>query len=142
MKRWLSIVVLCAGTGLAATLMSAHPALAQDYQPYPSPRITVDQWQRYLGIVRKNHEASAEIYKDQHLVGFTDQATRTFYIFTTKGHAAHPAWITRQLVETEGKIHVRQIGYFAGDEKSFAALFDEFLHRNEKLLEDVERRNR
>lgn len=142
MKRVLAIALMCTAAGLAATLLPAPPALAQDYQPYPSPRITVDQWKRYLGIVRRNHEASAEIYKDQHLVGFSDLATRTFYIFTTRRHAAHPAWITRQVVETDGKVHVRQIGYFAGDEEPFAVLFNEYLQRNEQLLEDVERRNR
>lgn len=142
MKRWLAIVLTRAAAGLAAALLSANPAVAQEYQPYPSPRITVEQWQRYLAAVRSGHEASAEIYKDQRLVGFTDQATRTFYIFTTKGHPAHPAWITRQVVETGGKVHVRQVGYFAGKEEAFAALFNEYLQRNEQLREDVERRNR
>jgi hypothetical protein len=116
--------------------------VSQEYQPYSTPRITVEQWQRYLEVVRRNHEASAEVYKDQHLVGFTDEATRTFYIFTTRRHPAHPAWITRQIVETDGKVHVRQVGYFAGDEEPFAALFNEYLQRNDQLLEDIERRNR
>lgn len=120
----------------------APAAAAQEYQPYPSPRITVEQWQRYLELVRRSHEASAEVYKDARLVGFTDEATRTFYIFTTRGHRAHPAWITRQVVEEEGKVHVRQIGYFAGDEEPFAELFNEYLQRNEELREDVIRRNR
>ncbi len=126
---------------LTMALCLAPPALAQEYQPYPAPRITVEQWQRYLEIVRKGHEASAEVYKGEHLVEFLDQATRTSYIFTTRKHPAHPAWITRQVVEVDGKVHVRQIGYFAGDEEPFAALFREFQLRNEQLSQDVQRRN-
>jgi hypothetical protein len=132
----------CVAACLAASLAPAPRAVSQEYQPYPTPRITVEQWQHYLEVVRRNHEASAEVYKDQHLVGFTDEATRTFYIFTTRRHRAHPAWITRQIVETDGKVHVRQVGYFAGDEEPFAALFNEYLQRNDQLLKDVERRNR
>lgn len=142
MNRLIATALPGVAAFLAATLWPAPPAAAQEYQPYPSPRITVDQWQRYLQAVRKNHEASAEIYKDQHIAGFTDEATRTFYIFTTRGHAAHPAWITRQVVEIDGKVQVRQIGYFAGDEEPFAALFSEYLQRNDRLLEDIQRRNR
>lgn len=126
---------------LAAVPLLAPSAFAQEYQPYPAPRITVEQWQGYLEIVRRNHEATAEIYKDEDLVGFTDQATRTTYIFTTKDHPAHPAWITRQVVEVDGKVHVRQIGYFAGAEQPFAALFREYQRRNEQLSKDVQRRN-
>jgi hypothetical protein len=142
MKNQFATVLGCAIACLAASLAPVPQAASQEFQPYPSPRITVEQWQRYLAVVRRNHEASVEVYKDQRLVGFTDQATRTFYIFTTKGHPAHPAWITRQVVETGGKVQVRQIGFFAGEEVPFAVLFDEYRQRNEQLQADVERRNR
>lgn len=141
MQRRPVLALTCVAASLSAALALASPALAQEYQPYPTPRITVEQWQRYLDIVRMNHGSSAEIYKNEHLVGFSDQATRTFYVFTTRDHPAHPAWITRQLVETDGKVNVRQIGYFAGDEQPFAELFRIFLQRNEQLRKDVERRN-
>lgn len=126
---------------LAVASLPCGSAGAQDYQPYPSPRITVEQWQRYLAIVRAHHEGSIEIYKDKHLVGFTDASTRTFYIFTTRRHPAHPAWITRQVVEEDGQVKVRQIGYFAGAEEPFDALFREYLQRNEDLRDSVGRRN-
>ncbi|MGQ0384572.1 MAG: hypothetical protein ACT4UP_07840, partial [Gammaproteobacteria bacterium] len=132
MKLGPAIALLCRAAWPAAILLPATPVLAQEYQPYSSPRITVEQWQRYLDIVRQHHAASVEIYKGQDLVGFTDEATRTFYIFTTKDHPAHPAWITRQVVEIDGKVNIRQIGYFAGAEESFARLFDEYLKRNEQ----------
>ncbi len=131
-------VVLC----LAVAFGSAAPALAQEFQPYPSPNITVDQWADYAAQVRQNLESTAELLKGMHLIAFSDMRSRTFYIFTTKDHPAHPAWITRQMVEDGGQVRVRQIGYFAGSEEEFAKLFRDYQQRNAQLLEDVERRNR
>jgi hypothetical protein len=121
--------------------LSALPALPQDYQPYPSPRITTEQWAKYGETVRQYHGASLELFKDKQLVAFSDLRTRTFWVFTLKDHPAHPAWITRQMYEEGGLVRVRQIGYFAGSEEEFAKLFSEFQKRNEELKEDVERRN-
>jgi hypothetical protein len=121
--------------------LSALPALAQEYQPYPTPNITPEQWAKYGEEVRQNHGATAEIFKDKQLVAFSDQRTRTFWIFTMKKHPAHPALITRQMYEEGGQVLVRQIGYFAGSEQEFAKLFREYLARNEELKESVERRN-
>ena len=120
----------------------AAPALAQEYQPYPSPRITPEQWARYGETVRQYHGETLEHYKHKRLIAFSDLRARTFWIFTLKGHPAHPAWITRQMYEEDGEVRVRQIGYFAGSEEAFAKLFEEYLRRNEELKEDVERRNR
>ena len=122
-------------------LAAACTAGAQEDEPYPAPRVTIEQWQKYLDLVQANLGATAEIYKDKNLVGFSDSTTRTFYIFTTNRHPAHPAWITRQVIETDGKVSVRQIGYFAGAEEPFAQLFSEYLQRNEQLAKDVQRRN-
>jgi hypothetical protein len=130
---------------LAALLLVAlwpdAAARAQEFEPYPSPRITVDQWQKYLLEVRSRHEASLEIYKDKNVVVFSDPTTRTFYIFTTKDNPAHPAWITRQIVEQGGKVNVRQIGYFAGAQEPFDRMFSEYLQLNEQLKHEVEQRN-
>jgi hypothetical protein len=126
---------------LALSLLAA-PALAQEYQPYPSPRITHEQWARYGETVRQHHGSSLEYFKDQKLIAFSDLRARTFWIFTLKDHPAHPAWITRQMYEENGEVRVRQIGYFAGSEEAFAKLFEEYLRRNEELKADVERRNR
>ena len=124
-----------------ALWLMASPALAQEYQPYPTPRITPEQWATYGETVQQNHGATAEIFKDKKLVAFSDESTRTFWIFTLKNHPAHPAWITRQLFEEGGQVRVRQIGYFAGSEDEFAKLFHEFQQRSELFKEDVERRN-
>jgi hypothetical protein len=126
----------------ASLWLLAAPALAQEYQPYPSPRITPEQWARYGEQVRQNHGASLEIFEDKQLIAFSDESTRTFWVFTLKKHPAHPAWITRQMYEEDGQVRVRQIGYFAGSEDAFAKLFQEYLLRNEELKADVARRNR
>jgi len=126
---------------LVVALWPDAAARAQEFQPYPSPKITVDQWQKYLLEVRSRHEASAEIYRDKNVVVFSDQTTRTFYIFTTKDNPAHPAWITRQIVEQGGEVNVRQIGYFAGAQAPFDRMFSEYLQLNEQLKHEVEQRN-
>jgi hypothetical protein len=128
---------------LAAVLVAllAGQARAQEFQPYPQPKITVEQFARYADQVLQTYGYSTEILKDQNLVAFSDQRTRTFYVFTTKDHPAHPAWITRQMVEEDGQVRVKQIGYFAGDEEAFAKLFREYQDRNAQLMEDVARRN-
>ena len=126
---------------LVVALWPDAAARAQEFQPYPSPQVTVDQWQKYLLEVRSRHEASLEIYKDKNVVVFSDQTTRTFYIFTTRDHPAHPAWITRQIVEQGGEVNVRQIGYFAGAQAPFDRMFSEYLQLNEQLKHEVEQRN-
>lgn len=126
---------------LLAALVFAAPALAQEWQPYPQPKITVEQWKAYLATVREYLEASAEIYKDKGVVVFSNPDTRTFYIFTTKNHPAHPAWISRQLVEEKGQVNVRQIGFYAGNAEAFDKMFREYLQRNEELVNEVEKRN-
>ena len=120
----------------------ATSALAQEFQPYPAPQITVEQWTKYADEVRQAYQATVEIYKDKQLIIFSDQRTRTFWVFTLKDHPAHPAWITRQMFEEAGQVRVRQIGYFAGSEPEFAKLFREYQERNEQLRENVEKRNR
>ena len=128
---------------LAAVLcLLAAAALGQDYQPYPTPQITPEQWARYGETVRQMYGDSLEVFKDKHLISFADLDTRTFWLFTMKDHPAHPAWITRQMYEEGGVVRVRQIGYFAGKEEEFAKLFAEYLKRNEELKKDVGRRNR
>jgi hypothetical protein len=140
MKLKVHRLVLSAALSLAAGL-GAAPAPAQEFQPYPQPKITVEQFARYADQILQAYGHSTEILKDQKLIAFSDQRTRTFYVFTTKDHPAHPAWITRQLVEEDGQVRVRQIGYFAGSEDAFAVLFREYQGRNQQLMEDVARRN-
>ena len=68
---------LPACSGVLAMLL-AGPAVAQDFQPYPEPRITAEQYARYADQVLQAHGYSTEILKDQKLIAFSDQRTRTF----------------------------------------------------------------
>ena len=138
LRRRVTALALCG----AAAAGAASPAPAQEFQPYPAPQITAEQWARYAEEVRQNYEPTAEILREENVIVFSDLRTRTFWVFTTKNHPAHPAWITRQMYEEDGQVRVRQIGYFAGSEEAFAKLFRDYQERNARLIEDVERRNR
>jgi hypothetical protein len=130
----------CGGLAIAGSLF-AGLAMAQDFQPYPAPQITAEQWASYAELVRQNYGATAEILKGEDVIVFSDMRTRTFWVFTTREHPAHPAWIARQMYEEGGQVNVRQIGYFAGSEPAFAKLFRFYQERNAQLMEDVARRN-
>ena len=119
----------------------AAPSSAQEFQPYPAPQISAEQFARYAEQVRQGFGATAQIVREEKVIVFSDMRTRTFWVFTTKDHPAHPAWITRQMYEDKGQVNVRQIGYFAGSEPEFAKLFRSYQERNAQLMEDVARRN-
>ena len=106
---------------------------AATWQPYAEAQITMAQWQEYYDSVVAELGDTREELAEAKLVSFTDQATHTFYAFTAADHPAHPAWITRQVVEQDGGISIQQIGYFAGEEDPFAALFDDYLALSEEL---------
>ena len=113
---------------------------AQEFKPYPRANITEAQWQRYFDEVKSKHGSSAQDTERERLVVFHDPATHTSYAFTTPGHPAHPAWITRQVEKMGGEIGIRQIGYFAGPEPPFAALFKAYSELNARMREDFKRK--
>jgi len=128
---------------LAAALLAllAGQAWAQEFQPFPEPKVTPEQYAAYADQVRQAFGFTADFIREDNVIVFSDERTRTFWVFTTKDNPAHPAWITRQMVEENGQVRVRQIGYYAGSEPAFAKLFRAFQDRNAKLMEDVQRRN-
>lgn len=119
-------------TVLAIACIS-NAVFAQDFKPYPAPKITETQWGAYYDEVRQAHGHTEKRADAQRLVTYTDPESRMSFAFTLPGHPAHPAWITRQLVEYKDGIYMDQIGYFAGQEKPFAELFDQYRRLNEKL---------
>jgi hypothetical protein len=50
--------------------------------------------------------------------------------------------ITRHVIHDNVSVKVRQIGYFAGDEESFAKLFKAYQQLNAQLLEDFQSQSR
>ena len=108
---------------------------AQEYKPFPHARITPEQWQQYFTEVSSKHAGSRREFPAEHLVIFEDRATYTAYAFTQPGHAAHPAWVTRHVVDGKVGANVRQIGYFAGEEEPFTKLFNAYLQLNAQMFE-------
>jgi Protein of unknown function (DUF4019) len=120
---------------LAASLVSSS-AWAQEFRPYTDAHITAAEWQTYFNEVQAKLGATRREFPEEHLVAFEDK-TRVFYLaFTMPGHPAHPAWIARRVVGHDGT--TEQSGYFAGDEKSFAALFDQYQDLTKRMRGDME----
>jgi hypothetical protein len=114
-------------------MLSAIAASAQAFKPYPDAKVTVAQWQAYLHLVREKVGSSERSFPAQHLETFSNEATRTVYTFTELGHPAHPAWITRRVVEDKKGVSMEQTRFFAGDEPAFAKMFAEYQQMNERI---------
>lgn len=110
---------------------------AQEFMPYPRAAITEAQWNTYLQDVEAKHASSKQVLAEHNLVLFHDSQTGTSYAFTQPNHPAHPAWVTRTIVRKGAQFHVQQVGYFAGDEPAFAALFKAYQQTNAKMIEDM-----
>lgn len=122
------------------TLISGS-LFAAEYQPYPEAKISQEQWQDYYDIVESEIGATRDELAEAKLVLFHDEGNSLFYAFTLPDHPAYPAWITRKLVERNGEISIEQVGYFAGDEKPFAALFDDYLALVDEIQSELESRS-
>lgn len=103
------------------------------YMPYPLADITTAEWEEYHRLVAETFAASRREFPDEHLEAFHSPDSTLHLAFTTAGHAAHPAWIARQVLGGS----VDQIGYFAGPEAPFAELFRSYLALTRKTLEEI-----
>jgi hypothetical protein len=117
-------------------------ANAQEFKPYPQAKVTPEQWQAYFDDVSTRHASTRQDAPNAPFVGFSNAATQTMYSFTKPGHPAHPAWITRQVVQQGTSIQVQQIGFFAGEEAPFAQLYQQFQKLNDRMREDIKRGGR
>lgn len=126
----LSCVFACV---LASQLMAAT------YNPYEESKITPEQWQEYYDIVLSEFGETKEELSEAMLVLFEDTSSSTFYAFTLPEHPAHPAWITRKLVDRDGEVSMEQIGYFAGEEEPFSELFQDYAELTYQYKSDLER---
>jgi hypothetical protein len=123
---------------LALLLVTALSAAARDFKPYPRAQITPEQWQSYFAQVQAKHRQSERTFPNEHLVVYEDRGSQLSWAFTTPGHPAHPAWVTRRPVEDDRGVSIRQIGYFAGDEPEFAKLFRAYLALNDRMREQFQ----
>jgi hypothetical protein len=69
MKRLALSLVLALGFSAAAT--------AQEIQPFPAPRITLEQWVGYPAQIQSKPGTTRKLFPEQQLIIFTDHATHT-----------------------------------------------------------------
>lgn len=103
------------------------------YMPYPLADITAAQCEDYHRLVTETFTISRREFPDEHLEVFHSPDSVLHLAFTTAGHPAHPAWITRKVQDGS----VDQIGYFAGPEEPFAELFRSYLALTRKTLDEI-----
>jgi len=122
MKKTIAVLLVLFSVGVSST----------EFKPYALAEITTEQWASYFEKVSQAFPKTVQDHPEQHLIVYFNNKERLSYAFTKEGHPAHPAWVTRQVVEAEGTIDMVQIGYFAGKEKPFAALFRQYQHLTEQ----------
>jgi len=120
---------------LAIVACATFAANAQEFRPHPQARITTAQWQAYFDEVKAKHRATEQQFRAEHLVLYSDAKSLMSWAFTTPGHPAHPAWVTRQPVTDGNQVKIRQIGFYAGDEEAFRKLFATYLVLTSKMQE-------
>jgi hypothetical protein len=96
---------------------------------FPQAHISVEQWQSYLDEVKAIPGiACAEAASHQYKCNSTAQ--QTMWVFTLKGHPAHPAvsrgvMVIRQATPANS-VGIDRSGYFAGNQEAFRSWMREF----------------
>ena len=111
---------------------------ATEFKPYGDAQISFAQWRDYQGRVVDRFADGQKVFAEQQMVIYTDSDNTVQYAFTLAGHPAHPAWITRRVIEDSGGIDIEQIGYFAGEEPPFERLYRQYLHLNQRLKREIQ----
>jgi hypothetical protein len=122
-----SLVVL-----LGWILATAALAAEVRFQPFESPKVTLDQWTAYHDEVKAAFGATAQERPAEHALMYFDDSTRTQYIFTTPSNPAHPGWISRRIVTRSGMSSIEQVGYFGGSLEAFTAWFSSYQRQNQQ----------
>ncbi len=105
---------------------------ATQFKPYSLAEITTKEWGTYFEKVSQAFPKTGQDHPEQHLIVDFNNKDRLSYSIAKKGHPAHPAWVTRQVVAAEGTIDMVQIGYFVGKEEPFAILFRQYQQLTEQ----------
>lgn len=121
---------------LFTLLLFSSLAYGAEFKPYSDAKISLKKFEKYQTIIVSEFGNSVIQVPDQNLVVYLDNSKGN-YAFTTANHAAHPAWIARRVIEKNGSIDIEQIGYFAGKEKPFTILFQQYFELNEKIKKRI-----
>ena len=120
---------------LCVVSMFAASAMAADvpFQPFDSPKVTLEQWTAYHEVVKAAFGATVQERPAEHAIMYFDESTQTQYIFTTPSNPAHPGWISRRLVIKSGASSIEQVGFFAGSLDAFTLWFQTYQQANDRL---------
>jgi hypothetical protein len=110
-------------------------------KPHPTANISMQEYNNYYQIINLKLITSKQLIEQSCLEYFADKPTRASFYFTTNCHPAHPAWITLHVVKENNKLHMGQIGYFAGDEPAFAQMFKAFRASTEERRKAMAKEN-
>ena len=110
----------------------AQPAQAPVQPRFPQAQISMEQWQSYLDEVKAiPGVACAEAAS--HQFKCNSAAQQTMWVFTLKGHPAHPAvsrgvMVMRPATQANqaATVGIDRSGYFAGKEDAFRSWMREF----------------
>jgi hypothetical protein len=117
------------------------PVTALEFMPYPAAKISNEEWQAFYERARSSLGHTQRTYTEQNMVVFLDSFNGHHYAFTLPGHAAHPSWIARRIVNHDGKLDIQQVGYYVVDETAFIELFRSYLELNDQIREKFEKRH-
>lgn len=110
----------------AVIVLATAQAAALELVPYDSPKVTEEQFAQYHAAVDEELSYARQAYPDHFLEVYNDTDARASIAFTLPGHAAHPAWVIRQLAEDENGLYIEVSGFFAGDPAAFARLLGQY----------------
>ena len=122
---------------LALLLSVSFSAQAIEFTPYPTKKITTEQWQSYFDAVNSAYGSSREENSKEHVIYFTALVGDMYFIFTQPGHPAHPAWVARRRFYENGSTNVQLAGYFAGAELPFQDFFRQYVTQAEEASRRV-----
>ena len=114
-------------------LLVGGTVAAQEFKPYSSEKITAKQFNSYFKEVSKKHSSTEQKHDEQKIITFSDTANGLQFTFTMKGNPAHPAWITRQIIEQDGSTSITQTGYYAGDKAEYDRLYAAYEQLNDEI---------
>jgi hypothetical protein len=102
--------------------------------PFPDARITVEQLKAYQATVEAQTGVACEdIWAQQRACD--NKETRTIWIFTLQGHAAHPAFSRADLITPPLSIGIARFSHYAGDESAFQKWVAEFRVLDERQVQ-------
>lgn len=114
--------------GLFLLLIIAFSTIgyAIEINPYTSHVISKDDWNTYRNKVVKELASTRKVNATAKTEVFTKelQGKLITVTFTNPDHLAYPSWVTEIMSISDNKLHLRAIGYYAGDKSAFVSFYN------------------